>query len=156
MRRQAMRLKQVMMTAAISGIFSVLGWQALQVGESRALPKVEQTQSPKVWITEPKNRDKVPERPYIEGKVSNANSAVWLVVHPMEGSDYWVQPQLTVNQDGTWRVDAYLGRPGGADAGKHFEIMAIANPKRPLKEGDVLRFWPDAESKSAVVEVVRK
>jgi hypothetical protein len=131
-------------------------WQALQVGESRALPNVEQAQSTKVWITEPKNRDIVPERPYVEGKVSNANAAVWVVVHPMEVADYWVHPRLTANQDGTWRVDAYLGRPGNVDAGKHFEIMAIANPQRPLNEGDVLRSWPDAASKSEVVEVVRK
>jgi hypothetical protein len=74
----------------------------------------------------------------------------------MEVSDYWVQPQLTFHQYGAWRVGAYIGRPGSVDAGKHYEIMAIANPKRPLKEGDVLRFWPDAESKSEAIEVVRK
>ena len=150
-----MRKKRMMLTAAVLGI--ILGWQALQVMESRALPNIEQTQSPKVWITEPKNRDTVPERPYVAGKVSNANAAIWVVVHPMQVADYWVQPQLTVHRDdGTWRVGVYIGRPGTVDAGKHYEIMAIANPKRPLKEGDVLRFWPDAESKSEVVEVVRK
>jgi hypothetical protein len=74
----------------------------------------------------------------------------------MEVADFWVQPQLTVNRDGTWMVSIYVGRPGNLDAGKRYEIMAIANPKRPLKEGDVLRFWPDAESKSEVIEVVRK
>ncbi len=151
-----MQLKQVMMTAAISGMLSVLGWQAFQVRESLAVLNVEQTQSPKIWITEPKTGATVPERPYVAGKVANPNAAVWVVVHPMEVSDYWVQPQLTVNRDGAWRVDIYVGRPGTVDAGKRYEIMAIANPKRPLKEGDVLRFWPDAESKSEVVEVVRK
>ncbi len=151
-----MRTKRLVLTAAVLGIISALGLQALQVGESRALTNVEQTQSLKIWITEPKNRETVPERPYVEGKVSNTTAAVWVLVHPMEVSDYWVQPQLTVNRDGAWRVGIYIGRPGTVDAGKRFEIMAIANPKRPLKEGDVLRFWPDAESKSEVVEVIRK
>ena len=151
-----MQSKRTILIAVIIGIISVFGWQALQVRESRALPKVRQTQNSQVWITEPKNRDEVPERQYIEGKVSNATAAVWLVIHPMDVTDYWVQPQLTVHQDGTWQVDGYVGRPGNTDVGKRYEIMAIANPKRPLKEGDKLRFWPDAESKSEVVEVVRK
>jgi len=151
-----MRKMRITLIAVVLGIISVLVWQAVQVIESRALPNVEQTQIPKIWITEPKNGATVPERPYVTGKISNPNAAVWVVVHPMDVSDYWVQPQLTVSRDDTFRVDIYVGRPGNSDAGKHYEIMAIANPKRPLKEGDVLRFWPDAESKSEVVEVVRK
>ncbi len=148
--------KPFILTAVILGVILALAWQAFQARESRAMPNVEQAQILKVWITSPKNGDTVPERPYVAGKVSNPNAAVWVIVHPMEVSDYWVQPRLTVNEDGTWRVGIYVGRTGNADSGKRYEIMAIANPKRPLKEGDVMRYWPDAESKSEVVEVVRK
>jgi hypothetical protein len=53
-------------------------------------------------------------------------------------------------------VSTYVGRPGNVDVGKQFEIMAIANPKRPLKEGELLSFWPDAESRSEPVKVTRR
>jgi hypothetical protein len=77
-------------------------------------------------------------------------------LHPMEGSDIWVQPPPTVRKDGSWRVNVYIGMPGDADVGKHFEIMAIADPARPLKEGEVINSWPDAGGRSEVVEVTRK
>jgi hypothetical protein len=151
-----MRKMPFILTAMILAVISALAWQAFPVRESRAMPTVRRAQAPKVSIARPQNGDTVPERPYVAGKVSNPKAAVWVIIHPMEVSDYWVQPQLTVNPDGTWRVSIYVGRPGNVDAGKRYEIMAIANPKRPLKEGDVMRYWPDAESKSEVVEVVRK
>lgn len=81
---------------------------------------------------------------------------VWVVIHPMEASDYWVQPSLTVKNDGTWKVMIYVGRPGRIDVGKQFEVMAVANPKVNLKEGDVLSGWPEAEWKSEVIELIRK
>jgi hypothetical protein len=31
--------------------------------------------------------------------------------------------------------------------------MAVANPKRPLKEGDILPYWPEAASKSQCPKV---
>jgi hypothetical protein len=147
-----MRKRPFILVAVILGVISALAWQAFQVRESRAM----QAQIPKIWMIWPKNGDTVPERPYVAGKVSNPKAAVWLIVHPIEVSDYWVQPQLTVNGDGRWRASIYVGRPGNLDTGKRDEIMAIVNPKRPLKQGDLLRFWPDAESKSEIVEVVRK
>jgi len=110
----------------------------------------------KVRITAPADKSQVPERPLVEGTVSDANASVWVVVHPMEVADYWVQPAVTVREDGTWKVMAYMGRPGDIDVGKQFEIMAFANPAEPLKEGDVLKGWPKAQAKSQVIEVTRK
>jgi hypothetical protein len=40
--------------------------------------------------------------------------------------------------------------------GKYFEIIAVANPKAALKEGDVLSQWPEAQLRSQVIEVTRK
>lgn len=110
----------------------------------------------KLRIAAPPDKAKVPERPFVEGTVTDPNAKVWVVVHPMEVSDYWVQPSVTVKGNGTWKVMIYIGRPGTIDVGKQFEIMAVANPKARLKEGDVLREWPEAQRKSQVIEVTRK
>lgn len=107
-------------------------------------------------IIEPPDGAKVPERPFVKGTVADPNAEVWVIVHPMDGSDYWVQPRPTVKEDGTWKVKIYIGRPGAVDVDKHFEIMAVANPGEDLNEGDVLNGWPKAQWKSQIVEVIRK
>lgn len=107
-------------------------------------------------ITAPLDKAKVLERPYVEGTVADSNVKVWVIVHPMEVSDYWVQPSVTVKETGSWKVKIYIGRPGSIDVGKQFEIMAVANPKMSIKEGDVISGWPDAQAKSQVIEVTRK
>jgi hypothetical protein len=107
-------------------------------------------------ITVPRDNANVPERLYVEGTAKDSNLKVWVIVHPMEVSDYWVQPAVTVKENGSWKVKIYIGRPGSVDADKHFEIMAVANTKNKVKEGDVLSYWPEALAKSQVVEVIRK
>jgi len=107
-------------------------------------------------IIEPHDKAKVPERPFVEGTVSNPNAEVWVVVHPMMVSDYWVQAKPTVKREGTWRVKIHVGRPGTIDIGEEYEIVAFANPKDKLKEGLKLPGWPDSEGKSQVVEVTRE
>ena len=110
----------------------------------------------KLSIIEPKNGDSVPERPYVSGKVADPNAKVWVIVHPMEVSDYWVQQKVNVKKDGNWKVCIYIGRPGNEDVGKGFEIKAVASPKSDLKQGDMLSDWPGAEMESEIVEVTRK
>jgi len=107
-------------------------------------------------ISSPPQNSQVPERPFVEGVVSDPKAKVWVIVHPMEVSDYWVQPAITVKEDGTWRVQIYIGRPGAKDIGKSFEIMAVANPKVSLREGMVLGEWPEVQARSQVVEVRRR
>jgi hypothetical protein len=107
-------------------------------------------------ITSPLDKARVPERPYVEGTVTDSNAKVWVIVHPMEVSDYWVQPSVTVKENSTWKVKIYIGRPGSIDVGKQFEIMAVTNPKASLKEGTVLSGWPEAQEKSQVIEVTRR
>jgi len=110
-----------------------------------------------VRITVPADKSQVTEQPSIEGTVSDANVTVWVVVHPMETSGYWVQPSVNVTKkDGSWKVMIYVGRSGKVDVGKQFEIMAFANPKGSLKEGDMLENWPEAQAKSQVIEVTRR
>jgi hypothetical protein len=108
-----------------------------------------------VRITKPADNSQVAERPYIEGTVSDPNAIVWVIVHPMEVSECWVQQSVTVKENKTWKVQVHIGRAGDVDMGKHFEIRAIANPKEKLLEG-AAPCWPEAESRSQVIEVTRK
>lgn len=95
-------------------------------------------------------------RPRVEGRVSDPKLEVWVIVHPVGLSSYWVQPPVSVRRDGRWRVSVYIGRAGDIDVGKRFEIMAIADPKQKLTEGRVFSEWPKAKWRSDVVTVVRK
>jgi hypothetical protein len=106
-------------------------------------------------ITAPPDKASVSQRPVIEGKVGDPSATVWVVVHPMEASDYWVQPPVTVRRDGSWKVQIHVGRPGGLDVGKTFEIRAVAFPDDDLREGKVLPNWPKARATSDVIEVTR-
>lgn len=118
------------------------------------VPVVSGPQS-ELLITTPADKTQVPERPMIEGTVADAKAKVWVIVHPMEVSTYWVQPSVTVKEDGTWKVNIYIGRHGIVDVDKQFEIMAVANPTEKLKEGE-FSSWPEAQWKSQVIEVTRK
>ena len=109
-----------------------------------------------IQITAPADNEQVGELPIIEGTVSDSTAKVWVIVHPMEVSDSWVQPPVTMREGGKWKVQIHIGRPGAVDVGKHFEIVAVANPKSGLKEGDKLKGWPEAKWKSQVIEVTRK
>lgn len=107
-------------------------------------------------ITAPEDGGQVSWRADIEGSVSDLDDEVWVVIHPTETSQYWVQPQLSVKEDGSWRVVVYFGEAGSRHTGLRFEVRAIANPKRKLKEGDRFGFWPEAGERSQVIEVIRR
>lgn len=123
-------------------------WQIVRLKEFRQAYKA-------LAITSPAPNAKVGARAMVEGTVGDATATVWVVVHPLEVSDYWVQPRVTVKEDGNWKVMAYFGEAGRAHRGKRFEIMAVRNPKDRLSEGNKLAFWPEAEQASQVVEVLR-
>lgn len=110
----------------------------------------------KISVTAPATESSVVERPIIEGTVSDATATVWVIVHPLEVSEYWVQPRVTVRESGIWKVQAFIGRTGTIDTGKLFEIRAVANPRVTLNEGQVLDQWPEAGATSNVIEVSRK
>lgn len=105
-------------------------------------------------ITAPANNAQIAYRPFIEGTISNADATVWVILHPMAISVYYVQPPVTGRGDGTWKVQIYAGDQN-AGIGDRFEIMAVVNPQQSLKEGQQLSAWPIASSKSNVIEVIR-
>ena len=109
-----------------------------------------------VSISAPQDNAVVPHRPFVEGTVSDNTASIFVIVHPMETSEYWVEPKPTVRKNGIWRVQIYVGDAGAAHKGKHFEVMAVANAQRKLKEGQKLDDWPSAQARSEVLEVVRR
>ena len=133
----------------LAGLVTALGL-ALLTGQTLSQERLE------IEITKPAHGAIVARRPTVEGTVSDAGATVWVVVNPLPSFEYWVQPRVRVHRSGAWKVEIYIGRPGDLDRGKTFEIIAVANPTRELREGVVLGAWPDAEASSAVVEVTRR
>lgn len=107
-----------------------------------------------ISISSPVDGDKVNQRHYVIGKVSDPSADVIVVVHPVSVSEFWTQPPVTVRKNGQWRVKAYFGRQG-MDHGEEYEVRAFANPRSQAKEGKY-NSWPIAEAKSNVVIVIRK
>lgn len=111
---------------------------------------------PFITITSHKDQQSVQLEPIIRGKVFSNKAQVWVIVHPMETEGYWVQAKATVRSDAKWYTQIFIGREGTVDSGKHFEIMAVANPKKPISRGDVLDAWPQAAARSEIVELIRE
>ena len=110
-----------------------------------------------IHITSPETNSQVPCRPFAEGTVSDPKAKVWVIVHPVGTSDYWVQPPVSVREDSTWRVLIYIGDcENQQHVGLQFEIVAVANPKEKLYERLVLTEWPEAVAISQIIEVIRK
>lgn len=108
-----------------------------------------------VTIQDPADSVQVAHRQEIKGKVSDPNADVWIVIHPIESSGFWVQPPVTVKDDGSWRVVVYFGEEGSKHVGTRFEVRAFANPIGNIAEGKTTQ-WPKATAKSNVIEVTRK
>lgn len=109
----------------------------------------------KLVISAPCDGAKVAQRSFVEGIVSDSNAQVWVVIHPVEGGDYWVQPNVTVREGGKWKVLCYFGESAQQYSGKHYEVTAITNPKEKLRDGQLYPNWPESESRSQVIEVTR-
>jgi hypothetical protein len=90
----------------------------------------------------------------VNGTVKDVNKKYYLVVHPIIGGDYYIQPDITVLSDGSWKGVAYFGRASN-DFGKYFEVWLIANPIGKLSVGDVFTSMPEAELYSRKVIVQR-
>lgn len=96
----------------------------------------------------------IPRLSFAEGRVSNADT-VWIVIRPVEGSNYWVQPPIKVEND-KWKGLIYIGSVDKGDIGVRSQVRAFVNPTHVVKEGDVLTTWPEAELSSEAIVVVRK
>lgn len=109
-----------------------------------------------VQINEPNDGTKVGLELPIKGTSPVPGEKVWLIVHPTHTSDYWVQPPAASGGEGEWESVIFIGREGTEDVGQSYDIKSVVNPKSPLKEGDVLKDWPEGEFTSATIQVERK
>ena len=107
-------------------------------------------------ITAPADGAAVPRRPRVIGTSSRPDATVWIIVRPTELEEFYVQPEVSIEQNGNWSVSIYIGRAGQLDVGKQFEVMAVANPVETLQEGQLLGDWPEAEARSEVITATRR
>ena len=153
-----------MKSATIHGVMSVLFMAAGTVGCSQT-PAASSAANTgcvarRVTVTSPPNRSQVDLRPVVAGTVDPACSLVRVVVHgPGPKARFWVQPEPTVSDTGTWEAQVYIGqrvqRTGAVKDGGTYEVVAFANPTQPLKAGEELYQWPDAQARSGVLLVER-
>lgn len=109
-----------------------------------------------VRILEPPDGDLVESTHVVRGRISDSVAQLWVVVHPLATSSYWVQPRVSIRRGGEWQVQAYFGRSGSMDVGKTFEVLAIVDPATELREGMILERWPASRLVSDMVSVTRK
>lgn len=109
-----------------------------------------------ITITVPPDGSEVDQKSLVEGTVSDSSQEVWVVVHPLDTSSYWLQPRVSVHSSGLWNSMAYFGRSGDLDKGKRFEVVAIAGPYDTLQEGEYGSTWPRARWTSKPITVTRR
>lgn len=119
-----------------------------------AFPAIPEQPTGQINITFPNDNSSARNRELVGGNIIEPNTELFVIVHPMKRSAYWVQTIPTVHKDGTWKTEVYLGGPN--DIGEHFEIMAVAHPETSIQEGMVLSTWPKAKWRSNIIEVIRK
>lgn len=111
--------------------------------------------APRVAIVSPIDDSYVPLRPLVAGSVTDPSAHVWVIVHPESNDGYWVQPPVTVEENGSWSTRVYIGREGGLDVGAVFEIRAVAGSDLDFQEGQILSGWPQLKMASRIVRVHR-
>jgi hypothetical protein len=113
-------------------------------------------------LSAPVDGEKVDLHPSVRGRACEKSATLYLIVHPMETPDYWVQAPIYAEENSTWSATAEIGRPGKLDIGKSFQLRAVSGVKGRqkesglLKKGDILSGWPPADHRSAVITVIRK
>lgn len=106
-------------------------------------------------IDRPTTRSTVRQELVVEGKARHTE-LVWLVVHPVNSTYYWVQPAVRTNINGYWIGVIFVGSLKESDVGERFQLRAFVNPKQELTLGNVLSDWPEAELSTPITEMVRE
>lgn len=106
-------------------------------------------------INSPEDGAQVGSRIIVNGHIDDKRAEIWVIVRPVMSSSFWVQPRVSVHDNGYWQVGTYIGGSGSRDAGEHFEIVAVGNSRMKLNEGMVLDQWPSADHTSQVITVTR-
>ena len=103
-------------------------------------------------ITSPCPESKVKALHLVKGTVSDPDvKEVWVVIHPMESADYWIQQRATV-QDHKWEVICHFGEPE-QHVGKRYEFIAVAMPEGVPMASGIFKDpnWPKAKYSSQLI-----
>jgi hypothetical protein len=147
--------KQRRIEGLIDRYFSVTAEFVMTTPRAPTVP-IRATLGGIITIANPRDDAKVEQRGLIGGTASDSIRDVWVIVHPMDTSSYWVQPRVSVRSGGVWSGMAYFGRSGDLDNGKRFEVVAIAEPQDTLREGEYGNSWPKAKWTSRPITLIRK
>lgn len=142
--------RRIMPLFALCGVILV-GFSACDCSEN----KICDPPSGELVITSPCPDSKVDAMRLVKGTVADADvKEVWVIIHPMETADYWVQQKATV-QDHKWEVICHFGEPG-QHVGKPYELRAVAMPNDgPLRTG-AIKNWPEAKYSSQLVRQITR
>jgi hypothetical protein len=96
--------------------------------------------APKITITSPKDGSVVDYRTTIKGMSTGVYGTplnLYIIIQPQEsGDDYWVQPEIILQDNGDWSTLAYFG--GDATSkykDKKFTVYAVLSTSK-LNEGE--------------------
>ena len=113
-----------------------------------------EAQSPEIEIIQPTQQASVGHQELVLGKVSDPNSRVYVLVHPMATKMWWVQRiPSPPNRDGSWSTLCYFGTENQG-IGEYFEIVGIQTEQQ-LGEGQTLKKIPSRSVRSDIVIVKR-
>lgn len=109
---------------------------------------------PQITIDSLQNNATVDVHEIISGRISIKNTHLWIVIHPIETQDCWVQLPVSINKAGEWIASVQFGEKTSAHNGKKFEVRALADKNNVLKPGRT-RCWPKVAYQSASIYVER-
>ncbi len=112
------------------------------------------SQSSRFAIVNPTNGSPVRAISAVGGVIHDSSAKVWIVVHTVGTSNYFVEGPASVKSNGEWSCNVSFGR-AGTDSGKTFEIRAFANPSEELHSDRTLNKWPSADYSTSPVTVNR-
>ncbi|MDH5181608.1 MAG: hypothetical protein OEZ39_15565 [Gammaproteobacteria bacterium] len=111
----------------------------------------------RLTITAPATNSTVELHDVIRGRVSNpAVAEVWVVIHPVQSVDCWLQKPALVSADGSWMATVQFGKGEGegSSGGLPYEVRALAGLRQPPIPGKT-NCWPEAEVISRALYVKR-
>jgi len=116
-----------------------------------------------VVIAKPSNGENVTMRYLVQGTVSDPNSKVHVIIHPLTVPKMWVQNPPIVGIDGSWQTDVYFGTDT-LGIGDKYEVIALATNENFLvtfatgnflREGQIIDSLPRNTNMSNIVTVTR-
>lgn len=117
----------------------------------------------KVSITDPQEMTPVTMQYLVKGTVSDPNSRVYVIVHPLRVSEMWVQQSPIVDGEGNWQSSATFGTES-LGIGERYQVIAVATNDNSLvafatgnllREGQKLTSLPRKSNRSSLITVTR-